>query len=82
LRVFQDVICFVLVAISTFCAISISGQTPQPADPMSYGMTSGRLAAIIGAIAGLIGVIIGALALIRPGSGWAQHPDNSVRTFL
>ena len=66
---FSNVICFVLVAISIFCAISISGQTPQPADPMSYGMTSGRLAAMIGAIAGLIGVIIGVLALSRSRRG-------------
>ena len=67
--IFSNAILRMLVAISilsAFCTISIFGQTGQPADPSSYGMTSGRLAANVGAVFGLIGVVIGVLALVRP----------------
>ncbi len=58
-----------LVAIPAFTVlgqISISGQTGQPVDPSSYGMTSGRLGATVGAVLGLIGIGTGILALVRP----------------
>ena len=38
----------------------------QPADPTSYGMTSGRLLASTAAVIGLFGVVIGGLAWLRP----------------
>lgn len=59
------------VAISIFAILSpigISGQTGQPADPSSYGVTPGRLGANVAALLGLIGVVIGILALVRPSS--------------
>lgn len=48
----------------------------QPADPTSYGMTSGRLVASLAAVVGLIGVVIGLLSLFRPASrfGTASGP--------
>jgi hypothetical protein len=48
----------------------------QPADPTSYGMTSGRLVASLSAVVGLIGVVIGLLALFRPAGrfGTASGP--------
>src|SRR5688572_7434686 len=67
---FSNAIPIVLVAISIFsvlCQVGIC-QPGQPVDPGSYGMTSGRLASIVGAVAGLIGVVIGGLALARPSS--------------
>jgi Family of unknown function (DUF6223) len=66
---FSNAIFFTLAAISilsVFCPIGILGQAGQPTDPTSYGMTSGRLAANVGAVLGLIGVVIGGLALARP----------------
>jgi uncharacterized BrkB/YihY/UPF0761 family membrane protein len=66
---FLNAIFITLVAIQTFtvvCPIGVSGQTGQPADPSSYGMTSGRLGATVAAVLGLIGVVIGLLALARP----------------
>lgn len=66
---FLRLLWIVLVAVSTFtvfCPIGIFGQTGQPTDPSSYGMTSGRLAANAAVVLGLIGVVIGVLALVRP----------------
>ena len=55
-----------ILAFAVFCPIGISGQTAQPADPTSYGMTPGRLGANVGVVLGLIGLGFGVLALARP----------------
>ena len=58
-----------LVGISIFTIfdpIGVFGQTGQPVDPSSYGMTPGRLGANVAALLGLVGVVIGVLALVRP----------------
>lgn len=68
---FLNAMLILAVAISIFAILSpigISGQTGQPADPSSYGVTPGRLGANVAALLGLIGVVIGILALVRPSS--------------
>jgi hypothetical protein len=60
------IILLAITAFAIFCPADASGQTGQPADPSSYGMTSGRLAANVGVVLGLIGLGFGVLALARP----------------
>ncbi len=61
-----------IFAFMIFCAIGISGQTAQPPDPSSYGMTPGRLGANVAAALALIGVVFGVVALVRPSGRFAR----------
>ena len=56
-------LCIALVG--ALSATTLAQGSPEPRDPTSYGMTSGRLVATLSAVLALIGVVTGGLALAR-----------------
>ena len=72
---------FCIVLSLLVLAVPAVAQGAAQPDPMSYGMTSGRLVASSAAVLGLIGVVIGVLALLRP-SGRLGTASGSLGAIL